>query len=105
MTSTTSNSPTALAALRSKLESVVTQFDRKQETLAAKNPRRHYSIYALGLYMNRVDSVVADIATGSSLARALYDNYQADMLSALERAFCLAVTHHGDSNRDTGRPA
>ena len=97
-------SPSDLTALRAKLTHVVTAFDIKQETAAAKNPRRHHSIYALGIYLGRVDTVIADIATGSSLARALYDNFQADTLTALERAFCLSVTYHGDANRDTGRP-
>ena len=93
-----------IAALRDKLAHEVTRFDSAEEAKAAKNPRRYYhNVYALGLYLGRVDSVIADVAGGTSLARALYDNFQDRLLTRLEKACGLPVTYEGGSH-DTGRP-
>ena len=93
-----------MLALRRKLQHEVTAFDTREEAAAEKNPRRFHNIYALGIYLQRVDGVVAAVACGDSLPRALYDNFQDTLLSRLEKSFALPVTHGGGKG-DTGRPA
>ncbi len=92
-----------LSALRASLATAVTRFDRKEEERAARNPRAYHNPYGLGIMLNRVDSVIADIATGTSVARALYDNFQDRLLTALERVTGNPVTYGGGS-QDKGRP-
>ena len=87
------------AAIRAKLVHEVTAFDAREEAKAAKNPRRHHhNVYALGIMLGRVDSVVADIACGASLPRALFDNFQGPLLAALEKAFNLPRTNGGHAS-------
>lgn len=73
------------AAIKAKLESAVTAYDRKQVG------KRGYNIYALGIYLQRVDSVVADIEAGAKLADALRSGFCDRLLTHLERAFGLEV--------------
>lgn len=89
--------------LRRTLVHAVTQFDAREEAKAAKNKRHHHNVYALGIYLGRVDSVIAAVACGDSLSRALYDNFQDTLLTALEKACGVPVTYGGGSH-DTGRP-
>jgi hypothetical protein len=82
--------------ISAKLAHLVTAFDAAEEKKAAANPRRHHhNIYALGLYLGRVDSVIADMACGMSLHRALYENFQDRLLTYLEKGFALPATYCG----------
>jgi predicted GNAT superfamily acetyltransferase len=89
--------------LEFKLEHVVTAFDTKEEAKCAKRGR-HFNHYALSIYLGRVAEVVALVESGVSLHRALYDNFQDTLLTALEKACALPVTYGGGAH-DTGRPA
>lgn len=51
--------------IKSTLIHAVTEFDRKSST------KRGYNPYALGIYMQRVDEVCADIERGASPRKAL----------------------------------
>ena len=78
--------------LRMKLESAIARWDRPQ-----RNP------HAGALALLRLDEALAEIAAGKSLARALYDNFNDRLLTALETAAGLPVTC-GDGASDKGRP-
>ena len=78
--------------LRNKLESALARWDRRQ-----RNP------HAGALALLRLDEALAEIAAGKSLARALYDNFNDRLLTALETAAGLPVTYHGGAS-DKGRP-
>lgn len=51
--------------IRAKLVHAVTEFDRKAST------RRGFNPYALGIYLGRVDDVIADINKGATPRKAL----------------------------------
>ena len=91
-------------AFLTRLNALLARYDRKQEELAARNRRYHHSSYALGLYLARADEVLEEISRGSSIPRALYDNFNGQLLTFLEKSFKLPVTYHGDLEMDTGRP-
>jgi len=80
-------------AMKYRLESAVTQWSKRQA-----NP------HALGIALLRLDEALAEVATGKSLARALYDNFNDRLLTRLEKAAGVAVTYGGGRD-DTGRPA
>lgn len=78
--------------LRIKLEHAICVWDRKQK-----------NFYAGALALQRLDSVMAEIADGTSVARALYDGFNDRLCTALEKAAGVPVTFKGGS-KDTGRP-
>lgn len=91
--------------LRRILEHTVTQFDVREEKAAAKSKRRgQHNIYALGIYLGRVDDVIIAVDAGTSIARALHDSFSDRLLTCLEKACGVAVTYGGGAH-DTGRPA
>ena len=57
--------------LRQTLNHSVTEFDRKQEAKAAKNPRAYYNVYALPQYLGRVADVCDDIEAGADPVAAI----------------------------------
>jgi hypothetical protein len=78
--------------LKQKLESAVAQWDRRQ-----RNP------HAGAVALRRLDDALAEVSAGKSLARALYDNFNDRLLTALEKAAGLPVTLGGGAH-DRGRP-
>ena len=87
------------SGLKSALESAVTRHDVAQEA------KKGHNIYALGQYLARVDDICGAVDSGtSSLARALYDNFNDLLLTYLEKASGCEVTFGGGA-ADTGRPA
>jgi hypothetical protein len=78
--------------LRIKLESAIARWDRRQ-----RNP------HAGAIALLRLDEALAETAAGKSLARALYDNFNDRLLTALETAAGLPVTCGGGAS-DKGRP-
>jgi hypothetical protein len=83
--------------IRDKLVSALTQYDMKQ----AK--KKYHNIYALGLYFKALDNVETAVDNGTSIHRALYDNFSDRLLSALERKLGLPLTY-GGGGQSTGRP-
>lgn len=79
------------------LTHTVTAFDRKEEG------KRGYNHYALAIYLSRCSDVIAEMESGKSLHRALYDNFNDRLLTALEKTCKLPVTYGGGAC-DTGRP-
>ena len=57
--------------IRQTLNHAVTEFDRKQEARAAKNPRAYYNAYALPQYLGRVADVCDDIDAGADPVAAI----------------------------------
>lgn len=82
-----------MADIKTKLESAIAQWDKRQ---------RNHHVGALAL--QRLDEALAEVAAGKSLARALHDNFNDRLLTALEKAAGLPVTFGGGAH-DTGRPA
>ena len=74
------------------LESAIAQWDKRQ--------KNHH---AGAIALLRLDEALAEVAAGKSLARALYDNFNDRLLTALEHAAGLPITYGGGA-ADTGRP-
>ena len=83
---------------RLKLQTAITEYDRRQSR------GRRYNPNALGLMLGALQDAERDVERGASLARALYDNFQDTLLSALERSVGLPLTY-GGGGKSTGRPA
>ena len=79
--------------LKLRLESAIAQWDRRQ--------RNHH---AGAIALQRLDEALAEVDTGKSVARALYDNFNDRLLTALEKAAGVPVTYGGGA-QDKGRPA
>ena len=79
--------------MKSRLEAAIAQWDRRQ--------KNHH---AGAIALLRLDEALAEVSTGKSLARALYDNFNDRLLTALETAANLPITYGGGA-ADTGRPA
>lgn len=58
-------------ATRSLLTHAVTRYDRAEAAKAARNRRAYYNPYALGIYLGRVDDIMADLEKGSTLEDAV----------------------------------
>ena len=90
--------------LRVALSHALTRFDRLEEAKAIENPKRNsHNVYALGIYLRRLDDVMEEIEAGSSLARALYDNFNDRLLTFMEKTAGLPITY-GGGRADKGRP-
>ena len=63
--------------LERDLTHALTRYDRAQST------RKGYNHYALGIYLGRVDDVLARVAHGKSVADALRANYNDRLLRQL----------------------
>jgi hypothetical protein len=83
--------------LEYRLLSAATQYDIK---LQEKQPNP----YRLALIMQGLERFHAQVASGDSVARSLYDNFNDRLLSTLERAAGVPLTYRGGS-KDRGRPA
>lgn len=81
-----------MIALKTKLEATIAAWDRRQS-----NPS------AGAIALQRLDDTMAEIISGTSVARALYDNFNDRLLTALEKAAGVPVTFGGGAH-DTGRP-
>ncbi len=79
--------------LRDKLSSAIAKWDKRQ-----KNP------HACAIALLRLDDALEEISAGKSLARALYDNFNDRLLTALEQAAGVEVSYGGGRD-DKGRPA
>lgn len=80
-----------------KLHSAIVAFDKRQERT------KSYNIYAMGHYCGAMEKVKESVASGSSLARALYDNFNGRLLTTLEKSVGLEPTF-GGGGHDRGRP-
>lgn len=74
------------------------------ESAIARWDRRNKNHHAGAIALLRLDEALAEHAAGKSLARALYDNFNDRLLTALETAAGLPVTYGGGSE-DKGRPS
>jgi len=83
--------------LHRTLSHAVTVFDTRQ------SKKKFYNHYALSLYLGRVNDVCDAVEAGTSLGRALYDNFNDRLLTALEKTCGLPVTY-GGGGHDKGRP-
>ena len=88
---------------RRALEHALTLYDAAEERTELRQ-RRPVNIYRIGLLLQRLAEVEAEVTAGASLARALYDNFTDRLLTRLEKSAGLAVTY-GGGRADTGRPA
>lgn len=66
--------------IKHKLLHAVTQYDRKQSTKA------NYNHHALGIYMQRVDDVVADILSGATVRQAIIAGFSGPLCNAVLKA-------------------
>jgi hypothetical protein len=80
--------------LHEKLVHAICEWDRAT---------RNQSPYAASLALARLAEVEAEIASGKSVARALYDGFCDRLLTRLEKAAGVPVTYGGGA-RSTGRP-
>jgi hypothetical protein len=78
--------------LHCKLVHAITVWDRQN-----RNP------YAGAIALCALHKAEADIASGTSVARALYDHFNDRLLTTLEKAAGVPVTY-GGGRRDHGRP-
>jgi hypothetical protein len=76
--------------LRAKLVSALSAYGRKQADAAARNPRRHHNPYAIGIYLERLAEVEADIDRGADPAKAICAGFEGPILSSILRATGLA---------------
>lgn len=77
--------PEAIEALRARLVSAATLYDRR-----AKN-RRGWNPYALGQYLARIDEVAADVRAGAEPRAAIVAGFCDRLRDAMLRACGLAV--------------
>lgn len=77
-------------ALRAKIVLALSEYDRKQAEAARKNPRRHHSPYAIGIYLQRLDEVMADIDRGADPAAAISAGFEGPLLRTILRKAGLA---------------
>jgi hypothetical protein len=64
------------------LSHAVTEYDRKQST------KRGYNPYALGIYFERVEEVLKDIAAGASPREAVIAGFNDRLRDHILRAMC-----------------
>ena len=81
-----------------KLVTAINKYDERQAKM------KYYNRYALPQYLAAIQKVREEVASGKTLARALYDNYNGRLLSALEKSVGLPLTY-GGGGADKGRPA
>lgn len=62
-------------SIRDDLSHAVTQYDRAQLN------KRNYNVYALGLYLRRVDEIVFDIAEGETLGACIRAGFSGSLQS------------------------
>lgn len=85
-----------LEEIRRALNHAVTEFDRKQEAKAARNPRAYHNAYALPQYLGRVADVMADIEAGAEPSAAIVAGFTPGPL----RNACLKTIGHKADNRE-----
>jgi hypothetical protein len=91
------HSPAYLALpLRTRLSLAATEYDAK---LTAKDG----NIYRLGIILRGLDLFEEEVNAGSSVARALYDNFNDRLLTLFEKTAGVPVTYGGGA-RSKGRP-
>jgi hypothetical protein len=81
-----------------KLTTALIKYDQRQRRGKYHNP------HALGIYLKGLAEVEREVDAGASVARAIYDNFNDRLLTALEKAVGVPVTYGGGS-QDKGRPA
>lgn len=82
---------------RQTLNHAVTEFDRKQEAKAAKNPRAYHNAYALPQYLGRVADVCDDIEAGADPVAAIMRGFTPGPL----RTACLKSVGAGADNTES----
>jgi hypothetical protein len=87
---------TEVLDIRATLDAAAMNYDAK---LYAKDG----NIYRIGIIFRALSLVEKDIQGGSSLARALYDNFNDRLLSVMEKACKLPLTYGGGA-KSKGRP-
>lgn len=83
--------------IRQTLNHAVTDFDRKQEARAAKNPRAYYNVYALPQYLGRVADVCDDIDAGADPIAAIMRGFTPGPL----RTACLKAIGAGANHAES----
>jgi hypothetical protein len=69
-----------------KLTSAVTQYDAKQ------SKKKDYNIYALGIYLERCEAVVADVAAGADLRKAIVAGFTGRLVDFILKQFNLPIS-------------
>ena len=77
---------------------------RTLEHAIAQWAKRQHNSHAGAIALLRLDVALDEISVGKSVARALYDNFNDRLLTALEKAAGVPVTYGGGSD-DKGRPS
>ena len=83
--------------LEVRLTMAVTEYDRKLEA------KGNINFYRLGIILKQLDKVHEEIAEGKSVGRALFDNFNDRLLTALEKAAGVPITYGGGA-KSKGRP-
>lgn len=84
--------------IKSALVTAATRYDRAEAEKAQRNPRRHHhNFYALGMYLNRVDDILRDIAAGADPSAAIIAGTHGALRTALLKAIGAKADH-----RETG---
>lgn len=78
--------PQTPAERRERMVAALTALDRRNAARAARNPRAHYSPYALGLYLEAVDRVERMIAEGDLVPVACNHVFSGPVLKAVLKA-------------------
>ena len=60
--------------LHDKLIMAVTEYDRHEEKMALKNPRRSHNPYALAHYCRAVGEIIAEVEQGVDVETAICNN-------------------------------
>lgn len=94
-----------LSALKAKLEAALLRHDRLNCERAARSRRAYYNPNAYALYLGRLDRVMAAVAAGAPLDRALATGFHDRVLTVLQRAAGLpAAPASGACCPDCGFP-
>ena len=90
--------PEALEALRARLVSAATLYDRRAQT------RRGWNPYALGQYLARIDEVVSDVRAGAEPRAAIVAGFCDRLRDAMLRGCGFAVAARYSETSATYRP-
>jgi hypothetical protein len=91
--------------IRRALNHAVTEFDRKSEAKAAKNPRHYHNAYALPQYLGRVSDIMRDIEAGASTVDAIVAGFTPGPLrNACLKAICATANNTESSGSYLGLP-
>ena len=81
-----------IGAAHQKMLHVVTQYDRRQEAKAQKNPKAYYNQYALPQYLGAVSRVHDDMKAGKSAADAINNHMNGALARSVHKALGTGAT-------------